>query len=303
MNKWIKRAAVGVGVVAALAALLVLGARVVSARKFAATYPVRDLPVPAMPQDEASLAEGARLYAARGCAECHAPDGGGKATIDDPALGRILGSNLTRGRGGIGSQRADADLVRAVKHCVKPDGTSLVFMPCDESRLIPDDELGRILAYVRSLPPVDREIVPEQLSLFGHVLNAFDVLPLVAAARIDFDAPVPPPPAAGPTAAYGERLAQIQCVGCHGEGMSGGRIPGAPPSLPVPTNITMDSTTGIGRWNRQQFGQLLRSGKRPDGTDVNPFMPWGTYKHLTDQELDALWAYLQTRPAKPFGNR
>ena len=68
-------------------------------------------------------------------------------------------------------------------------------------------------------------------------------------------------------------------------------------------NITKDSTTGIGRWSRDQFVELLRTGKRPDGTEVNPFMPWSTYRHLNDQEMDALWAYLQTRPAQPFGNR
>ncbi len=297
--KWV---GIGVGALAALVVVVVLGAQVAASMKLGERYPVRELPVPAVPTDAAALAEGERLWSARGCAECHAADGGGKAAIDDPGIGRVSGTNLTRGKGGIGAELTGQRFVRAMHHCVKPDGRSLILMPCVETRLVPEHEVGMLLAHVRAMKPVDREFEVEELSVLGRTLLGLGLLPLVSAEAIDFDFVPPPAPQPGPTAAYGERLAQIQCTGCHGEGLSGGAMPGAPPTLPVPTNITRHET-GIAKWGKGDFVTLLKTGKRPDGTDVNPFMPWSTYKHLNDQELDALWAYLQTKPAQPFGNR
>jgi len=290
------------GLLAVLVATLV-GTRIVSESKLGARFEVRPFAAPALPDDEAALAEGRRLFAARGCAECHGEDGGGRTVIDDPVLGRVAGANITRGKGGLAAGFGDADFVRAVRHCVKPDGSAVRMMPCIETRLVPDAELAAILAHVKRLPPVDREITAIELRPVGHALHAFGVLDLVHAAQIDFDAPIPAAPEPAPTAAYGERLAQIQCIGCHGEGLSGGPLPGAPPGLPVPSNITPDDATGIGQWSQQHFVQLLRTGRRPDGTAVDPFMPWQTYRHMNETEIAALWAYLRSRPARPFGNR
>lgn len=68
-------------------------------------------------------------------------------------------------------------------------------------------------------------------------------------------------------------------------------------------NITPDPATGIGRWTKMDFYTAVRSGKRPDGSSIDPFMPWGTFKQMTDTELDALWAFLQTQPPRPAGQR
>jgi len=286
-----------------LGVVALLGARLASTLRLGERFPVRDFEVPAISTGEEAVAEGKRLFAARGCADCHGLDGAGKVAIQDDLLGKVMGANLTSGKGGVGGRLSDADFVRVLRSCVTPEGRSLVVMPCEETRLLADAEVAQLRAYVKSLPPVDHEVIPEQLTFVGHVLTGFGVLPIVSAARIDFDAPIPaaPPPAA--TATYGEHLAKVQCVGCHGEGLSGGRIPGAPPSMPIPANITPDKATGIGAWTRDQFVQLLQTGKRPNGTEVNSMMPWANFKHLNEQEMDALWAFLQTRPAKAFGGR
>lgn len=301
--KWWKWAGACLGVLILVALAVLVGARFVSQARIDAKWEVRPFDDPALPTGPAELAEGARLYAARGCAECHGDDGGGREIVSDPVLGVIRGTNLTRGAGGIPSGYTNADLVRAVRHCVRPDGSAVLFMPCEETNLIPERELAAILAHVRRLPPVDREHAAVELGLVGHALHAFGVLPLVKSALVDFDAPPPPAPPAGPTAAWGERLARIQCAGCHGEGLTGGRLPGVPPSLPVPTNLTPDPSTGLGRWSRAEFATLLRTGRRPDGTEVDPFMPWRTYRHLNEVEIEALWAYLRSLPPRPFGGR
>ena len=49
--------------------------------------------------------------------------------------------------------------------------------------------------------------------------------------------------------------------------------------------------------------RALRAGKRKDGTDILPQMPWKAYGQMTDVELKALWAYLQTVPAVAKGTR
>lgn len=68
-------------------------------------------------------------------------------------------------------------------------------------------------------------------------------------------------------------------------------------------NITSDSTTGIGRWTEEQFARVFRLGKfdgAPGGRDLLPPMPWRNVGQLTDDELKAVFAYLQS--TKPIHN-
>jgi cytochrome c553 len=117
------------------------------------------------------------------------------------------------------------------------------------------------------------------------------------AEQIDHDAPRPSAPKPGPTAAYGEYLAKA-CTGCHGSDFTGGPIPAAPPSWPPATNITPHTQDGIGDWSREDFVRALRRQVRPDGSAINPVMPKAMGK-MTDQELTALWKYLQSLPPRP----
>jgi hypothetical protein len=80
----------------------------------------------------------------------------------------------------------------------------------------------------------------------------------------------------------------------------GGAIPGGPPDWPAPANLT---PTGIGHYTQDGFVSALRTGKRPDGTEINPFMPINATKLMTDVEIVAVYKYLQTLPPKPFGAR
>ena len=77
-------------------------------------------------------------------------------------------------------------------------------------------------------------------------------------------------------------------------------MPGAPPDFPPATNIT---PTGIGTWTEAQFMQAMRTGVRPNGTPIDPFMPWSYVGQLTDDELKALWTFLKSVPAKDSGLR
>lgn len=299
LAKWIGIGVAGLAIVAALA----LGGVVVVFKRAMAR--VHDVPAErvAIPTDEATIAEGARLVNARGCAECHGPDLGGKYAVEDPALGRIFAPNITSARGSAVEGYRDEDWVRTIRHGVKRDGTPTVLMPADEFFYLSDQELGAIIAYLKSAPAVDRERKPHEFKPLLYVLGALGQFPLFTTNTMDHGAPRPAHVEPGPTAEFGAYLARIQCQGCHGAGLGGGPFPGAPPSLPVPANLTPDPQTGLGKWTEAEFSRALREGRRPDGRELDPFMPWKTYSHLDDTEVAALWAYLRSVPAKPFGSR
>jgi len=63
-------------------------------------------------------------------------------------------------------------------------------------------------------------------------------------------------------------------------------------------NLTPDPETGLKkRYTEASFIKTLRTGKKPEGEDLLPPMPWALYKALSDDDLKSIWAYLQTIPA------
>jgi cytochrome c553 len=254
-----------------------------------------------IPTDSAAIARGKHLaVAVAKCTDCHDAGLKGKVFIEDPVFGRLVTSNLTSGRGGVARNYTDAQLARAIRHGVRPDGTPLLFMPSNEFNHFNDEDLAAIVAYVRSLPAVDNDLPATKIGMLPRVLYVTKKLDLVPAEIIDH-AKRPAVVPVGVTREYGQYMAETGgCFGCHGPGLSGGAIPGAPPSLPKATNIT---PTGIGTWTEAQFMQAMRSGTRPNGVSINPFMPWQYVGQLTDDELRALWAFLSSVPPKATGTR
>ena len=110
------------------------------------------------PSDSASIARGEHLVRALvKCVDCHGEDLGGTKMLEDPAIGTLWAKNLTRGRGGIAADYDDAAFERAIRHGLRPDGVRLVVMPSEEYQRISDEDLGAVIAYIKSVPPVDRE--------------------------------------------------------------------------------------------------------------------------------------------------
>lgn len=297
--KWTGRVLGGLVLVVFLA---LAGVYAVSEARMRRTYRVDPGPV-AVRTDAEAVRQGAHLAVTRGCTDCHGADLGGKVFIDDAPVARLAGSNLTRGRGGVAARyAADADWVRAIRNGVAPDGRALLFMPSHEFNPLGDEDVGALVAYIRSLPPVDSDLPAPSVGPLGRALFLAGQVPLLPAELIDHAAPRRAAPAPGVTAEYGAYLA-TGCTGCHGAGFSGGRIPGTPPDWKAAANLTPDPATGLGRWTEQDFVRAMRTGRRPDGSGIDPLMPWKGLASMTDTELRALWAYLRTVPAKPYGSR
>ena len=248
--------------------------------------------------DSAAIARGAHLAQSfGGCADCHGQNMGGKVMIDDAALGRVYGTNLTRGKGGVGASLTAADIVRALTHGVGRDGRPLKVMPASDYVHLNDADLAALVAYVQSVPPVDATFPPSRIGPLGRALFVAGKFPIIQAERVDHGAAPIAPVAAGPTAEYGAYVASVGCKGCHGQTLAGGPIEGGAPDWPPATNLTRSGPTA--KWTEAAFSQLLRTGKRPDGSQVNEVMPVHLTKNLSDDEVRALWLYLRSVPPTP----
>ncbi len=259
-----------------------------------------DIPVVAVtvPTDEQAIERGRRFVEAIGlCQECHDENLGGDVLEDDPVFGILAPRNLTSGQGGIGSTFSDIDYVRAIRHGIGKDGKALVIMPSEFYNKISDTDLGAIIAYLKSLPPVDNEVPESSLRFLGRIITALDSS-LLPASLIDHDASRPVEPQPGVTKEYGEYLA-LMCTLCHGENLSGGTVPGDEPNAPMASNITPGGAPGS--WTNAQFISTIRTGTTPYGKLLDPeFMPWNRFTRMTDDELGAIWFYLHSLPSREF---
>lgn len=302
--KWkpvVKRFGIGVAVVAGLVVAVALFQIVGFGRAAARTYDVPPFEMVAS-TDSAVLARGQHLAESLGqCFACHGEDLSGRLVEDLGPIGVIRAPNITRGSGGLGPEYSDSDFARAVRHGVATDGRSLLFMPTIEHNWWPDEDLIALVSYVRSVPPVDSSVDPPAMRPLGKILTQFGAMNFLSASMIDHGAPRNMAPAPAPTAQYGSYLAR-GCVDCHGERFSGGKMPGAPASLPIPLNLTPHET-GLGSWTEDVFMQVLDTGIRPDGRTLDPFMPIAGLRAMNETERKALWAYLRTLEPLEFGNR
>ncbi len=245
-----------------------------------------------------SVERGKHLYTAvAGCIECHGSNGGGGPFITDSKVAVLNAPNLTRGPGGVGALYSDADYDRAIRRGIRPDGTRLLIMPSWGYAALSDSDAASVIAYVRSLPAVDRANPRVRLGPVGRVLVMTQKLPFDATRIIDEGVPPPPPPPMV-MVGYGKYLARIGgCMGCHGTHLSGGHLAG-PPDVPPASNLT---PAGIGTWHAADFMRTLTTGHDPSGHELHPFMPWRTIRNMDDIELEALFDYLQSVPPRETG--
>jgi cytochrome c553 len=286
--------------------LLAVGAvYAISGYRFNRTYDVQVAPV-AIPTDPESIAYGEHIANIRGCKACHGDDLSGQIEVEDPMIGVIANANLTGGQGSevIGYTLEDWD--RAIRHGIGPDGKPLIIMPSREHNVMSDEDLGALLAYILSVPPVDNELPELELSLLiraFYVATGMEGL-IVPAEAIDHDAPRPPAPARSVSAEYGAYLAGL-CSICHGPGFSGGYVPGVPPAPDEPPPLNLTPGGELAGWTFEDFLTAMRTGVTPSGRQLDgDWMPYQTiFGDMTDEEWEAIWLYLQSLPPKEYGNR
>ena len=300
LRKWLARIGAAMLALAAVAAATVFA---LSQARLTRVYvlPAEKIAIPTQP---AAIARGHHLAIISGCIDCHGQNLSGRVFFENVMIGRFIAPNLTKGRGGSGERFSDQDWVHAIRHGVRSDGKPLLVMPSKQYYSLSDADLGALIAYLKTIPPIDNELPSSTVSPIGRTLMlAMKDLPLLAAERIDHDAARPPAPPVGVTVEYGKYLA-VRCTGCHGENLSGGKIPGTPPDWPPALNLTPYPGAAVAQWSEAQFVQALRTGVTPRGNQFDTkYMPWKVLGQMTDDEMEAVWLYLKSLPPREYASR
>ena len=251
-----------------------------------------------LPTDEASIEFG-KHRAESLCEGCHGPDLSGiENWFSAGPLGTIDSANLTAGDGGVGKEyTSDEDYVRAIRHGIDPEGKPL-FMPAVVSTSnLSDEDLSAIIAYVKTVPPVNHKTNGQNFTALAKILYVLGVLPQMPVEVVSHEVHVSRPEI-GVTAEYGKYMVDTNdCRLCHGTDLNGGPFPD-----PTKTKISPNLTPGgeLAFWSEDEFVNTIRTGTTPSGHELDPeFMPWKEYGKFYDDELKAIWLYLQSVPSLP----
>jgi mono/diheme cytochrome c family protein len=276
----------GLGGIAALGVVAVAGIYGVSAVALRKDHAE---PPHAFDASGGNVTEGGRLAQVYGCTECHTADLGGMVLIDGMPFGRVAAPNLTNGRA---EPLTDEQFEQSVRHGVGVDGRALFIMPSADYTYLSDREVADILAYIRSLPAVERDLPVRSFGPIGRMLIATGKLQfqpeLIAR---DPDARHLQRPGGDDPVQLGHYLTRM-CTGCHGRDLAG-----APPM--EPGGKPSANLTALQSWSADDFRAFFRTGRTPDGRTVGEEMPWQVIGKAQPAEIDAIFAYLQTLEPKP----
>lgn len=215
----------------------------------------------------------------------------GGRTFDLGPGGLVVSSNLTPDETGLGDW-TDAEIESALRYGVTPTGEQLhPLMPYTTYYNMADRDIDAIIAYLRSVPAIERDLPDNDLAIAPMHLPEQD--------RI---APTDP----DDTAAHGVYLmeAVLGCAGCHtpldqetGEPVHAKKLGGGHPyegpwGIVYGSNITPHETTGISNWDDAEIIRALTEGILPNGRRL-VFMSWQEYALLTPADREALVYHLQ----------
>ncbi len=289
MKKALKWIGIVLGGLVILLLLAAVGLSIAGNAKAKQTHEVQADAI-TIPTDEATLARGEHLVNVA-CRECHGPDLSGQVLIEDPALATLYAANIT----GLSQTHSDADIIRAIRHGLDTDGRQLMVMPSESFIHFSEEDLGAIIAYLKTLPRAGDDTPLLQLGPVGQILmgaGAFDSS--FPASYIDHSLPFPTMPEIGANMEYGEYLSRF-CQSCHGADLSGDQPPD--PNSPPAPDLTQAARMQL--YSEADFIEAFRTGATPYGTELDPeFMPWKSFGKLDEDELEALYMYLRILPSQ-----
>ena|SRR5579862_4119693 len=303
-------AAIAVAIVLAVGISLTIGwrpfigpkARPLTSRKFEATAQ--------------RLERGRYVFTLSGCGDCHtrhdwhahgAPivpgtEGAGQSLTMPDLPGHVVAPNFTPDVPTGAGSWTDDQLARAIREGIGHDGRALFpMMPYEGFRYMSDEDLASVVVYIRSLAPVSNQP--------GKTEIDFPVKYLIRSVPEPVTAPVSAPDPSDHVR-YGQYLATLAgCSACHtrkergkplsGLEFAGGWLMGGDWGHAATANITPDPT-GISYYDEALFIEVMRTGY-VKARALNPIMPYGGFKNLTDDDLKAIFAYLRT--LKPVHHR
>jgi len=287
MKRVLRIAGISAGVLIATIAVFYFYADSHLKAEMARTYAVSDLSI-SNEVSTASLALGERIVRVRsGCAHCHGQDLSGKVIIDDPAIGKVFSSNLTPFAL---AGKSDEAIALAIRHGLRPNGTSLVFMPSYEYQNFSKSDIAAIIAYLRSVPPVEKPNTPIEIGAIGKMVYALGKFPvLTPAAMVNHRSGFATKPKEAANMEFGEYLVNSSCVGCHGKELKGGPVIGGAPDWPPAANLRFKGRTN---WTQKSFFTTMQTGVSASTGQYMRLPMSALVGQLDNKELTAIWLYL-----------
>ena len=297
MKKILKWISIVVGVLLAVIIVAAIALHFAGRSRLNNAPDVATKPVP-VPTDSAAIARGEHLAnVVSSCRMCHGENLEGQGFIDGEIGLYVFAPNLTSGAGGIGTAYTNANWERAIRHGIGGDNRVLAIMPSNFYQHFSDEDLGALIAYLKSVSPADNNLGTRRIGFPGSVLGGFlgfDEFTRING--IDHANVGASTPKEGATAEYGRYLTEIGACGeCHAANLAGITGTDGPPPGP---NLTPGGE--LSGWSEADFINTLRTGQTPIGRPLDPEqMPWPTLGQMSDMELQAIWAFLQSLPALP----
>lgn len=241
----------------------------------------------AVPTDSAAIAEGRRLATIRGCFDgCHGPGLEGNVFWDEPWIARLVAPNLTQ----VAAQHTDAELERIIRDGVRPDGTSTWAMPSASFYHLSDQDVGSIIAFLRSVPVSDGPATEVRIRMLGRLGVLRGEFP-PQAQSIEHGAPRLGEQPHSDTLAFGQYLAATICSECHGLDLQGNPRAGTPPAFMAAA------------YSEEEFTRLMRTGVALGDREIGLMTRMARrFTHMTDHELHSLHTYLKERASSPPAN-
>ncbi len=212
--------------------------------------------------------------------------------------GKVHPPNITPDKETGAGNWTDDQLARAIREGIGYDGRALFpFMPYENFRLLSDEDLASIIVYLRSIPPVRREVPRTEL--------IFPVKYLINSAPHPLTEPVGAPDTST-AIKRGEYLVKTGgCRDCHTpqhQGqfitqleLGGGFVLRGPWGEKASANIT-PAPSGIPYYDEALFVEAMRTGM-VKARELSQIMPWWNLRGLTDDDLKSMFAYLKTVPS------
>ena len=255
--------------------------------------------------------ERGRVLVYSSCAGCHYNQKAGKfignPILDVPGIaGKVYSANLTHSKSnGLTIKYTDAQLKFLLKTGIAYDGRYDGYMLRPN---MAESDLDAIVAFLRSDDPAlaaaDTTVGPTHYNFIGKVYMDMNAKPLA------YQKDIKRPGEDNIVELGGYLVDNLACFHCHSGSltslnylypsqskgfMAGGiKLKNETGLAVTASNITPDKNTGIGNYSREQFIKAVKYGEAPEHKLVAP-MP--KYKMLTDAEVGAIYAYIQTVPA------
>lgn len=262
--------------------------------------------------DSLSISNGAKI-AQMTCANCHLSNDGklGGKSLGTDDFGELFAPNITSHPTYGIANYSPGELTFLLRTGISKDGNyTPPWMP--KLPLMSDEDLADLVAFLKSdhslVQPSDNEWPKSNYTFLAKALMKLKVF-----GPLDYPKQIIPVPNISNPIEHGQYLATAvyDCFACHspdfktvnveypektpGYFSGGNPMLGKDGAIILTKNLTMHPETGLGNWTKESFIRSVKSGIKPDGSGTNQY-PMPPFSLLKDEEVGAIWAYLQSIP-------